>query len=155
MTRSIRRRMIEGPRAAWTGSTAALGIIAVALGAWAWTGPAGDAAGTVANQEMTFSYSAKVPRTAAYDATSVVSPDPVFRRVTETVQVHYSYRGPAATIAPVAELSTPACWHTTVPLGDSTRVQSGMHQGTVDLDIAALEAGPTKRPKSLAFRARR
>ncbi|WP_372698874.1 signal peptidase I [Arthrobacter sp. JSM 101049] len=151
--RRIQRGMIEGPRAAWTGSTAALAILAIALGTWAWTGPAGDAAAAPENQEMTFSYSAEVPRTAAYDGTSVVSPDPVFRRVTDTVEVHYSYSGPAATIAPVAELSAPGGWHTTVPLGDSTTVQSGLHQGSVELDIAALQTRADRAAKVTGLQA--
>lgn len=141
------RGMLEPPRTVWTGTAAALAVVAVGLGAWAWSGPADTSALAGADARMDFSYSADVPRTPAYDGTTVTSPDPVFRRVTDAIEVHYSYQGPSATITPTAELSTPGGWHTSIPLGDPVDATSGTHRGTVRLDIAALEARANQAAK--------
>ena len=61
---------------------------------------------------MAFSYTAVVARTPAYDGTAVRSPDPVFRRLTNTVDPHLAYQGDAgqngsASVSVNAALSTP------------------------------------------------
>jgi hypothetical protein len=87
---------------------------------------------------MTFSYSAAVPVTAAYDGATASSPDPVFRRLAETVDVHFKYRGPPGSVSVEAELATASGWHTTVPLAGKT-FTAGHYLGTTRLDLAALE----------------
>lgn len=66
---------------------------------------------------MTFSYTAAVPPSAAYDDTTVTSPRPIFRNLADTVDVTYRYAGPAGQLRVHAELSTAAGWSSTVPLG--------------------------------------
>jgi signal peptidase I len=141
------RAMFEAPFTVWTATATVLGIVTLGLGAWAWTGPADAPARAGTDAHMDFSYSAEVPRTPAYDDTTVRSPDPVFRQVADDIEVHYTYQGPTATISPVAELSTPGGWHTTVPLGDPTDVSAGTHRGTVKLDVAALEERAARAAK--------
>lgn len=141
------RAMLEGPRSTWTATTAAVGLVALGLGAWAWAGPAHEAPAAADAPRMVFSYSAEVGRTPAYDTSSVTSPTPIFRRVTDTIDVHYSYRGPAATITPVAELSTPGGWNTTIPMGDPATTTARTGQGSITLDVAALEARASRASK--------
>lgn len=146
-TRHTVRAMFEAPFTPWIATATALGVVAMGLGIWAWTGPADVPARAGTEAHLDFSYSAAVPRTPAYDDTTVRSPDPVFRQVADNMEVHYTYQGPAATIAPVAELSTPGGWHTTVPLGDPTEVSTGTYRGTVKLDVAALEERAARAAK--------
>lgn len=121
---------------------ATVGVVAVALGVLAWSRPA-TTPGTSASQAgaaMTFSYTATVPRTAAYDTTTVTSPDPVFRKLTNLVDVHYSYPGHPGTITVAAEVSTPSGWHTLLPLAAAASSDTGTYEGTVRLDLGAVEA---------------
>lgn len=123
-------------------ATAGVGVLAIALGAFAWTGPAHEAASTehVSARQMTFSYSTPVAQTAAYDGTTASSPDPIFRKLAKTVDVHYSYRGAPGTIAVTAVLSTDSGWHSTVPLRPVVTTAGSRYAGTVHLDLSALEA---------------
>lgn len=119
-----------------------VGVAGLALGAAAWTTPATSAPGTAPTdpgEVMTFSYSADVPRSPAYDDTTVTSPDPVFRRLTDTVEITYSYRGAPGAIAVVAELSTSSGWHSTVPLAPSDKFHEGRYTGAVTLDLNTIE----------------
>jgi signal peptidase I len=120
---------------------AAVGVLGVTLGALAWAGPL-DTPGTTqqqTNRSMTFSYTAAVPRTAAYDTTTVISPDPVFRKLANIVDVHYSYRGDPGTVAVNADLSTTSGWHSTIPLAAAGTSNTGGYEGTVRLDLTALD----------------
>lgn len=145
-TRTRRRglpAMLERPLRVWTATAAGAVVLSAALGAWAWPGPATAAgAGTSSpGEKISFSYTAPVRPSAAYDGTTASSPDPVFRRVLAgNVTVSYTYRGPAAAISVAAQLSTPGGWHTTIPLKDATSVSGNADTGTVDLDLQALEA---------------
>lgn len=135
--------MLQRPLLARTGAAAALTALAAALGAWAWAGPTdttGAAHAAGGGARIDFSYSAAVRPSAAYDGTTVNSPDPVFRRVADTVDVHYAYTGPSGTIAVAVQLSTASGWHTTVPLKDPAPARGAGSQGDVQLDLAALEA---------------
>ena len=123
-------------------ATALTGIVGLALAAAAWQSPvmAQVTTQTKADRAMTFSYTTSVPRTLAYDDTTVDSPDPVFRTVAKTVDVHFSYRGIPGTVVVSAELSTPSGWHSTVPLSARRTITTTRYNGTVRLDLAALEA---------------
>ncbi|GAB4098629.1 signal peptidase I [Sinomonas halotolerans] len=134
--------MLKAPYRAWTATAAGLAALGAGLGIWAWGGPTElPAADLKAGQQarVDFSYSSDVRPSAAYDGTKVVDPAPVFRRVVDTVDVHYAYRGPSGTVSVAAELSTQEGWRTTVPLAPSAPVEGGAHEGTVRLDLAALE----------------
>lgn len=89
---------------------------------------------------MTFSYSAEVGSSAAYDGTTANSPGPIFRAVADTVDVHYVYAGKPGTIAMAAELPTPSGWRSTVPIEDAEAFTGNTHEGTVQLDLDELEA---------------
>ncbi|MCW2600464.1 MAG: peptidase, partial [Frankiales bacterium] len=76
-------------------AAAAVGAVGLALGALAWGGPL-DTESTVSTHSanrMTFSYTAAVGRTPAYDGTTASSPDPVFRKLANDVDVHFTYTG--------------------------------------------------------------
>lgn len=123
-------------------ATAVVGTLGLALAALAWVGPSTAMATTqaAANRSMVFSYSAEVPRTAAYDGTTVTSPDPVFRTVAKTVDVHFAYKGVAGRVGVTAKLSTSSGWHTTIALADPVDAAGDGSVSTVRLDLAALDA---------------
>lgn len=125
-----------------TALAALMGVLGLALGVAAWAGPITRLVTTEndSEQSMTFSYSASVPRSAAYDGTTVTSPDPVFRKLTNTVEVRYSYRGEPGSIAVNAEISTASGWHSTVRLRPSAKFSDSPYTGTLRLDLTALEA---------------
>lgn len=117
-------------------------LLGVALGAVAWSGPAATAVTTVgaSSQSMTFSYSASVPRSPAYDGTTARSPDPVFRKLAQTVDVHLDYRGGPGTIAVTGELLAPSGWRASLPLAAEAAFATTAYAGDVRLDLAALDA---------------
>jgi hypothetical protein len=89
---------------------------------------------------MAFSYTADVGRTPAYDGTTAASPDPIFRKLANTVDVKFAYSGDPGSITVVAELSTPDGWHSTVPLASAGSFTEGHYEGSVRLDLKSLEA---------------
>jgi signal peptidase I len=122
--------------------TAGAGVLGLALAALAWTGPVDSTSTTQVRsaRQMTFSYDATVPRTPAYDSTTVTSPDPVFRTLANTVDAHFAYRGEPGTVTVAASLSTPGGWHSDIPLTAPVSFSGGQYQGTVRLDLKAFEA---------------
>lgn len=116
-------------------------LLGVLLAIPAWTTPPGRSGGadSPAPRTMTFSYSTEVRPSAAYDDTTVTSPDPVFRTLAKTVDVRYAYRGRPGTIAVAAELSTAGGWHSTVPLRPRVSFSGDRYTGTVRLNLQALE----------------
>ena len=129
------------PLRAASGLAAATAALGLALGAVAWTtpteGPSGAA--VTSTQRMTFAYSATVPLSAAYDDTTVASPEPVFRRLTDAVDVHLAYEGTPGTLSVDAELSTPGGWRTSVPL-TPTADSTAPYDTTVRLDLTEIQA---------------
>jgi signal peptidase I len=130
----------------WATTTAAgagvVGILGVALGVAAWTAPttpAPTAAQSESGQTMTFSYTAEVPKSPAYDDTTVTAPQPIFRKLTDTVEIEYRYQGKPGTIAVAAQLSTASGWQSTVPLGSPKSFNDDTYTGTAALDLTALE----------------
>src|SRR5665811_1860582 len=117
-------------------------MLGLALAAWAWAGPVTKASTSQeqADRSMTFSYTASVPQTPAYDGTTVRSPDPVFRKLTNIVDVHFAYQGTPGTVTVSAELSTAGGWHSTVPLAAPTTFTTTGYDATVRLDLLALDA---------------
>jgi signal peptidase I len=130
------------PLRAAAGATTAIGMLGLALAALAWTAPVHRVAmtTTTAKQSMVFSYTATVPKTPAYDTTVVTSPDPIFRKLTHTVDIHYAYHGTAGSIAVTASLSTASGWRSTIPLATPTTFSTSSYHGTVRLDLDALDA---------------
>jgi hypothetical protein len=122
-------------------ATGALGLLALALGALAWTHPLDAVATTTTKptRSMTFAYTATVPKTPAYDGTVVSAPDPVFRRLSDTVDVHLGYRGAPGRMVVDADVSAPSGWHATMPLSRPTSVTGDRYQTDVTLDLKAVD----------------
>jgi signal peptidase I len=120
-------------------TAAAVGVAGLALSALAWTRPttASVPGATSSTATMTFSYTAHVPRSAAYDGTTVTAPEPVFRKLASAVDVTYRYAGQPGRLVVTAELSSGTGWHTTLPL--TTRAVGTGYAGSVRLDLDALQ----------------
>jgi signal peptidase I len=117
-------------------TAAALGLVGVALGGLSWTRPTTTTAAAMSSVD--FSYTATVPESAAYDGTTVVAPQPVFRKLTDTVDVTYAYDGRPGKITVEAELSTSSGWRSTFELA-GVQPLPAQHEGRVTLDLSALE----------------
>jgi signal peptidase I len=122
-------------------STAALAILGLGLAAVAWTSPLTTTANvmTASSQSVTFDYRARVPRTAAYDDTVIHAPDPIFRKLTNTVDIDYTYRGRPGIVSASALLTAPSGWHSTVRLSGKAEAAAGAMHGAEGLDLNALE----------------
>lgn len=121
---------------------AVLAVAGVALTGLAWSGPVDEPSTSQikSGTRMDFSYTADVGQSAAYDGTTANSPDPVFRKLTDTVDVRFTYRGEPGTVTITAELSTAGGWHSNVPLSGPATFTGNEYQGTVRLDLGSLEA---------------
>lgn len=126
-----------------TGAAAVVGVLGTGLAALAWTTPTTSSATATSeaasSQAMTFSYSAEVPKSPAYDDTTVTDPEPIFRNLTDTVEVGYDYRGAPGTISVTLELSTTSGWHSTVPVSNPESFGEGGYSDTISLDLNGLE----------------
>lgn len=128
----------------WGASLLAL-LLGAALAVAGWTtSTTATAAHPREPASMTFSYSASVPRSAAYDSTVVSAPNPVFRKVTNAVTVTFQYAGRPGTLAVAASITAGSGWRTTVPLVPGKSLTSDRYVGSVDLDLTALQARATK-----------
>jgi signal peptidase I len=129
---------LKAPAALGAGSA----VVGVLLGALAWSGPlqVPSTALVEAGTRMDFSYTADVGESPAYDDTTATSPEPIFRTRADTVDVEYSYRGDPGTVTVNAELSMQGGWTSTVSLTDAETFTGSEYTGTVQLDLAALEA---------------
>ena len=134
----------------------------VALVAFAWIGP-NTSAGTEqrASENLeTFSHQATMPLSAAYQSTTVTSPDPVFRKLAEVLTIHLSYVGAPVSLTIAVRLSLPGGWHSSVPLVASTAFSSSRHDREVTLNLhdisgrvkaAADVTGLPKDPEDMGF----
>jgi signal peptidase I len=117
-----------------------ISVTGIALSALAWTTATSRPGSALPGSDamLTFSYQAKVPRSPAYEGTTVRAPDPLFRSLVHTVQLSYAYRGRPGTIRLDVELSSANGWHTRVPLQPAVPFDESRTQGQVDLDLDAL-----------------
>ena len=120
---------------------AATAGLAIALGVLGWMKPALENANVSSGtaQTMTFSYSAKVPRSPAYDGTTVTSPEPIFRKLAHRVDVTMRYQGQPGVLAVSASLSDGSGWHTTMEMSPPKTFSSAPYDTTVTLDLDAIE----------------
>jgi signal peptidase I len=134
--------MSPAMRQATAAGIAALALAGAALGAAAWTRSPMQtvAVPPPAAPTMTFSYAATVPRSPAYDGTTVGPPDPVFRRVVNDLAVTFAYQGPPGSVRVEADLSTALKWRATVPLTPTRPITGGRYRGVVHLNLDALQA---------------
>jgi hypothetical protein len=117
----------------------ALGML-IALLAWRAPLQGPSVTGQSSGPSVTFSYSAPVPRTAAYDGDTARSPDPIFRQVTNHVAVHLDFAGAPGRVSVAGELSTASGWHTAIPLLPPTSFTQDRYRTTVSLDLNSLDA---------------
>lgn len=119
-----------------------VGLLGAATAAFAWTTPVRTPRTVRLPQtaSLRFSYTAAVPKTAAYDGTTVDSPDPIFRKVTNAVDVHYVYRGQPAVIRTSARLTAGGGWHSSLPLAARVTVRGTRYVGSVRLNLRRLDA---------------
>ena len=138
---------------------AVVGLIAGCLGVATWTRPVGGAAmaGAEAPSALTFSYSAEVPASPAYDKTLVTQPQPVFRRLADRVEVAFVYDAaapdPTSSWTAAVELATANGWQSrfTVPVEVT---ESGVQQkGHIILDLPALAARADAAARAIAAEA--
>ncbi|GAA4922517.1 DUF5305 family protein [Actinoplanes utahensis] len=113
------------------------GAVGLALGVLGWMKPVTETVEGSGRpgESMTFSYSAEVTPSAAYDGTTVYSPDPVFRKLTDLVNLHMQYAGEAGNITVTARLSAENGWHKTLQLMQQKRFTSERYADTVQLDL--------------------
>lgn len=117
------------------------GLLGLVLGVFAWSAPTTEmvAEEIASDRRVTFSYTAEVPRTPAYDSTTVTSPAPVFRKLADIVVVDFAYRGAPGTVSVSAELASSSGWRTTLPLEAETTLDGTAYDGRVSLELDALE----------------
>jgi signal peptidase I len=123
------------------GAAASILVVGLVLGAVAWTRPdqRTERVEHSVDQQLTFGYQTAVRRSPAYDTTTVTEPDPVFRRLSNMVDVRVRYRGEPASVAVDATLSTLGGWHSTLPLTPRT-ASSTRHDLVIHLDLVAIDA---------------
>lgn len=130
------------PLQAATAGSIILAALGGTLAYLAWSGPVAhpSTAESTNGAQMVFSYTADVGRSPAYDGTIAESPDPIFRKLSETVDVNFAYQGEPGEVTVTAELSTPEGWRSTLPLAGSTSFSGNKYEGTVELDLEAVAA---------------
>ena len=102
-----------------------------------------DKASPGLEQSMTFAYTAKVPRSAAYDGTTVTSPDPIFRKLADKVDLQIGYHGHRGAFDVTAELTNGSGWHTTMRLAPVKSFSGANYDAKVTLDLDALDERAT------------
>jgi hypothetical protein len=124
---------------------AAVTVLGIALGALGWMKPVTmvEKATPGLEQSITFAYTAKVPRSAAYDGTTATSPDPIFRKLADKVNLGIGYRGHQGVFDVTAELTNGSGWHTTLRLVPATAFSGASHDARVTLDLDAIDKRST------------
>jgi signal peptidase I len=121
---------------------AVFAIMGIGLGALAWSGPLEEPSisHVKTGTRMDFSYTADVGQSPAYDGTVANSPDPVFRKLANTVDVHFTYHGEPGTVTVKADLSAPGGWHSSIPLTGPETFSGPGYEGKITLDLKTLDA---------------
>ncbi|WP_433370102.1 DUF5305 family protein [Actinoplanes sp. CA-142083] len=118
----------------------ALTVCALVLGILGWMKPIVEkqAGETTPEQSLAFSYTTKVPKSAAYDSTTVTAPEPIFRKLASSAVLHTRYKGPAGTLNLQATLTNGTGWHTTQTWVQKKSFPGPTYDSTITLDFAAL-----------------
>ncbi|GID25432.1 signal peptidase I [Paractinoplanes brasiliensis] len=135
----VLERMSASTRALAVACAVVTGL-ALGLGLIGWTGPVVERVTVPAGPAQTtaFSYSAEVEPTPAYDSTTVTSPDPIFRKLVDRIDLRVRYDGPPGIFDLVAALSNGTGWRTSMTLVPAERFTATPYQKTVELDLDAL-----------------
>jgi len=144
-------RRLPPVQQAFAGLVALLAALGLALGVFGWMKPTNKTAQLGDSRSIVFSYSAVVPRSAAYDGTVANSPDPIFRKLAHRVDVTMRYRGDPGTFAATATLSTASGWHTTMQLAPPRKFTSTRYQTTATLDLDALDSRAQAAAKAIGI----
>lgn len=125
-----------------------LTVFALVLGVLAWMKPLVErrTGEETPKQSLTFSYTTKVPKSAAYDGTTVTSPDPIFRKLANSAVLRTRYQGPAGTLDLTATLTNGTGWHTTMTLVKDKPFPGPTYDTSYTLDFPDL----TKRADDAA-----
>lgn len=120
--------------------TACCALTGLVLGVLSWMKPATQASpsSSSSGESVTFSYSAQVQSSAAYDGTVAYSPDPIYRKLAHFVDLRLQYHGKPGRIGVDARLSAQA-WHSTVQLAQSRQFTADRYTGTVLLDLDGID----------------
>jgi signal peptidase I len=140
-----------------TGLVAVAALAGLTLGVLGWMKPVTklqkpDAG---AAQSMTFTYSAKVPKSPAYDTTMVTSPEPIFRKLAQRVDVQMRYSGHPGAFDAYLTMSDGRGWHTSSELAASKDFSGRSYIGTVTLDLSRSRTAPPRPRRRSASRRRR
>ncbi|MFI5889190.1 hypothetical protein ACIA5D_03615 [Actinoplanes sp. NPDC051513] len=119
---------------------AMLTLFAFILGILGWMKPLVEAkAGEQQpSQALTFSYTTKVPKSAAYDGTTVTSPDPIFRKLANSALLRVRYKGPTGILNISSNLTNGTGWHTTMTLVKDKSFPGPTSDWSYTLDFPAL-----------------
>jgi signal peptidase I len=120
---------------------AALTGLGIALAVLGWMKPLAETRSGTADpgQTMTFSYSATVPPSPAYDGTTVTSPEPIFRKLIDKVALHLRYEGHPGAVTVSATLSDGNGWHSTMQISPSVAFTGRAYDATMNLDLAVFD----------------
>ncbi|GIE79150.1 hypothetical protein Aph02nite_51000 [Actinoplanes philippinensis] len=132
-------------------ATALCGVLGLALGVLGWVKPTSETVnGTDGmGESMAFSYSAEVPRSAAYDGTTVYSPDPIFRSLTDAVTLHLNYKGSPGRIGASARLSSQNGWHTTIELTQPKQFSTDLFTDEIEIHLPSLDVRVADAAKAI------
>jgi signal peptidase I len=131
--------------------TALCAVAGVVLGVLGWMKPATQTApaDAIAGESMTFSYSAEVERSAAYDGAVAYSPDPIYRKLAKFVDLQLQYQGKPGQIEVSARLAAQGGWHSTVQLSQARQFSAERYTGKVTLDLNGLQDRATAAGKAI------
>lgn len=122
---------------------ALLGLASALLGVVAWSRPISSTALTSSPATVTFSYRAAVAQSPAYDQTIVRNPQPVFRALTDVVDIAFVYDSgnpvDHSTVGVTVELATANGWRSSVPLLPTRRIARFPLRETIRLDLSQLQ----------------
>ena len=129
-------------------AVAAVAVLAAVSVAVTWSTPLTSetavAPAPATKSTVTFGYSATVDPSPVYDETVVTQPQPIFRNLSEVVDVSFVYdtEAPvdAGTVRASAELSAANGWTSSVPLMSPTDFEGARYEGKVRLLLSQLQA---------------
>jgi signal peptidase I len=121
---------------------ALLSVAGIALGVLGWMKPVTQTQVSTPgdHESMAFSYSANVGKTPAYDSTTVIAPDPIFRKVAPSVDLKLDYRGKPGRITVRARIAAGNGWQSVMQLAAPKRFTSSIYRTTMPLDLTAIDA---------------
>ena len=126
-------------------ASAAVAVVGLLLAFFTFTRPTTVAATTTSGGgsgtggTVTFSYSAEVTPSAAYQKSQVKSPTPIFRTQINDVKVNYAYQGQSGTISTIARLSTGSGWSWDLALAEPQTFDANDFADAVTLNLDEID----------------